>query len=101
MAADDHRITLAEAMAYTHAWQKANPGERKAWMLPREIIDEILKQPGCSGIRIYRGGPRGDERLIWVGTDKEGKDLTGGPIAEECYPCPPECDETTKLNLPN
>lgn len=99
MSADDHRITLAEAIAYTHAWQKAHPGERKAWMLPRDIIDEILKQPGCAGIRVYAGNVPDDKRLVWVGTDKEGNDLTSGPIAEECWLCPPYCATSSDLHI--
>lgn len=35
MAADNHRITLAQAIDYTHTWQKENPEARRAWMLPR------------------------------------------------------------------
>ncbi|MEO5799341.1 MAG: hypothetical protein ABIZ70_10570 [Gemmatimonadales bacterium] len=100
MSADDHRITLAEAIAYTHAWQKSNPDETRAWMLPRGIIDEILKQPLCAGIRVYAGLVRGSESLIWVGTDANGKDLVDGPIAEECYDCPPICDSTSPLLAP-
>lgn len=97
MSAADHRITLAEAIAYTHSWQKAHPRERRAWMLPREIIDEILKQPGCAGIRVYAGNVPGDQRLVWVGTDAKGSDLTDGVIAEQCMPCPPFCDEASRL----
>ena len=100
MAADDHRITLAEAIGYAHTWQKAHPGERKAWMLPREIIDEILKQPGCSGIRVYAGNTSEDPRLVWVGVRDGKSDLVDGVIAEECKPCPIWCDEHSPLVVP-
>ncbi|MEP6591668.1 MAG: hypothetical protein ABJC19_10840 [Gemmatimonadota bacterium] len=97
MAADQHRVTLAQAQGYTHAWQKGDPRGRHAWMLPREIIDEILAQPECEGIRVYAGGSPADRRLVWVGTDAKGNDLVGGTIAEECFPCPPVCQTGSPL----
>ncbi|MES2124021.1 MAG: hypothetical protein V4503_04955 [Gemmatimonadota bacterium] len=101
MAAGDHRISLAQAQACTHAWQKGNPRGRHAWMLPREIIDEILAQPGCTGIRVYVGNTPDDKRLVWVGTDTKGNDLTGGAIAQECWPCPPFCPDNSQLCVPS
>ena len=97
MAEPDHHLTLADAIESTHAWQKKHRGGRHAWLLPRTIIDEILKQPGCSGIRVYAGGVKGDKRLVWVGTSAEGNDLTDGVIAEECSPCPPYCAVASPL----
>jgi hypothetical protein len=97
VAEQDHHITLAEAIEYAHRWQRTHPGERHAWMLPRAIIDAILQQPGCAGIRIYAGNVTGDERLVWVGTDADGNDLTSGVIAEECKPCPPFCSAGSPL----
>jgi ABC-type dipeptide/oligopeptide/nickel transport system permease subunit len=99
MAERDHHITLAQAIAYTRAWQQEHPGERRAWMLPRGIIDEILKQPGCAGIRVYAGNVPGDQRLVWVGTDEQGNDMTSGVIGEKCEPCPPFCSSgSTELS---
>lgn len=100
MAAGDHRITLAQAQAYTHAWQKGDPRGRHAWMLPREIIDEILAQPRCTGIRIYAGNTPDDKRLVWIGTDAKGNDLTNGTIAEQCLLCPPVCASNSPLRAP-
>ncbi|MES2305643.1 MAG: hypothetical protein V4558_09050 [Gemmatimonadota bacterium] len=100
MSADDHRITLAQAIEYTHTWQKEHPGERRAWKLPREIIEEILKNPECASIRVYAGNVSGDERLVWIGTDATGKDLITGTIAEKCGPCPFDCDEGSPLMSP-
>lgn len=104
MSADDHRITLAEAIAYTHAWQKDHPGERRAWMMTRGIIDEILKQPGCVGIRMYAGGERSNETIVMVGTDAAGIDIvndTEAVIAQEGLPCPTWCsDGSPLLNSP-
>jgi len=99
VAERDHHITLAEAIEYTQRWQRTHPGERHAWMLPREIIDEILAQPECAGIRIYAGNVTGDQRLIWVGTDAAGNDLSAGVIGELCFPCPPFCADASPLTV--
>lgn len=101
MAADDHRIPLAEAIALTHAWQKEHIDERRAWMMPREIIDEILKQAGCAGIRIYAAGSKGNETIVMVGADAAGNDLFEGVIAEQALPCPIFCPEGSPLLTPS
>lgn len=100
MAEHEHHITLAEAIKSTHKWQKKHRRGRHAWMLPRAILDEILQQPGCGGIRVYAGGVKGDKRMVWIGTDTEGNDLTDGVIAEECLACPPFCSVASPLLVP-
>lgn len=93
----DHRISLAQATALTQTWQKEHAGERKAWMFSREVIDEILAQPNCKGIRIYAAGTKDDVTVVVVGTDGSDKDMTDGPIGEMAWPCPPFCDEGSPL----
>lgn len=97
MAERDHHITLDAAVLLTHTWQQANQGKRRAWMLPRTVIDEILKQPECSGIRMYAAGPADDVTVVVVGTDAKGNDLTAGVIAEVAWPCPPWCSDLSRL----
>lgn len=76
----------------------AVPEEIKANAFSREIIMDILNQPGCTGIRIYHsvrpeapGGPI--RELILIGTDKDNKDLlttddypSGGKPKKGCNP---------------
>ncbi|HEU4700669.1 MAG TPA: hypothetical protein VFS40_15905, partial [Gemmatimonadales bacterium] len=67
-----------------------------------EVIDRILRQDGCTGLRIYHGlEAAGDERggpeaLVFVGVTAADDDLTT-VIAEETWRCPPICSTGTTL----
>lgn len=95
----DHRISLADATALTKAHRAAAAAnEAKAHFFSRDAFDAILAQPGCSGIRIYRGrGKGGEHHLVMVGVDAAGADMTSGAVMERDFPCPPYCDAGSPL----
>ena len=65
---------------------------------PRSVIDELLGQPGCEGLRFYFGTkPDGSLTVVFVGIDGGEKDMSDGLIAEDFFPCPPFCDATSTL----
>lgn len=92
----DHQISQAEAVALIGAYKVAE-GEPRAWMFSRGIIDEILAQPKCSGVRIYMAGAGAGTTVVMVGTDGADADLADGVIAEQGYPCPPYCSANSPL----
>jgi hypothetical protein len=66
--------------------------------LPRTVIDQVMSQPGCTGLRFYFGTkPDGSMTLVFVGIDEQERDMTDGAIVEDYYPCPPFCDATSSL----
>jgi hypothetical protein len=66
--------------------------------LPRDVIDHVLAQPGCAGLRFYFGTkPDGSMTVVFVGIDEHERDMTDGPIVEDFYPCPPFCDAASPL----
>lgn len=95
----DHRISLPDAAAMTKRFrEQAGPKAEKAGMFPRECFEEILRQEGCAGIRIYYGREaRGEKNLIMVGVDANGDDMTGGTLMELSFPCPPVCTSNGPL----
>lgn len=95
----DHRISLTEAADLTRRHRNEHKDEGHGGFFHREAFDTLLKQPGCAGIRIYRGkGPKGDRHFVIVGVDAEGADMaTEGAVMERCYPCPPDCDTKSAL----
>ncbi len=99
MASDPHRISLENAIPMV---QRARAGKLlpvHGWMFEAAIVREILAQDGCAGLRIYLAAKAGgDPTVVLVGTDAEGRDMTGGVIAEEALPCPPFCDDSSALN---
>lgn len=96
----DQHITLPEAAAMTQRFRQANPiGTIIGHMFSREIIDEILAQPGCEGIRIYNAIDDSNVMtLVVTGVDINKNDLFNGPLAEYTEKCPSICSPNNPLN---
>jgi hypothetical protein len=94
----DHRIKLAEATELTAKHRKEGAGGGNAEFFHREAFDQLLAQPGCAGIRIYRGkGAKGEHHSIMVGVDATGADMVKGGVMQQGLPCPPYCDAESPL----
>jgi hypothetical protein len=92
-----HRITLDEAKEMCRG-HRAAAGKEQAYLragaFGRAILDEILAQPGCTGVRIYLAKTKeASTTFVAVGVDADGRDLESGVIAEDVWPCPPFCGE--------
>ncbi len=96
MAADPHRIPLADALAMVQRARLTPPTMVKGWSIDGAIVKEILSQPGATGLRAYlAANGDGQATLVFVGIDGRGRDITEGTIAEYLFPCPPVCDEAS------
>ena len=75
-AAVGEEISHELGAEFIHAYQEAHPGENRGYQLGRAIIDHILAQPGCVGMRFYYGlNEEGQKTLVYAGIDQEGKDI--------------------------
>ena len=75
-AAIGEEISHELAQEFITAYEKAYPGENRGYHIGRNIIEQILAQPGCVGMRFYYGlNEDGVKTLVYVGIDAEGKDL--------------------------
>lgn len=122
-------IDLQTAIRWTGNYRQMRPHERISHFFGRTHLQALLEQEGCMGIRIYYSnslslnpwqrfimwisnflrkqvaGAEGEEHLILVGSDREGKDqlpVTDAPqtimystqagsgfeIIEQSNPCP-------------
>jgi hypothetical protein len=91
-----HRIPLSEAAEQT---KRHRDSMIKGGLFLRQEVDELLAQPGCSGLRFYYGrNQAGADTLILVGVDQNGKDITDGVLLDIHFPCPPVCDDNNALN---
>lgn len=88
-------ITLEEAAAFTANYRSQNQGVAetvKAHFFGREILQRMLDQEGCAGIRMYYGlDDKGGKQLVLVGVDAAGQDMEDGTIADRSRVCPPDC----------
>ncbi len=101
MASDPHRISLEDALVMVRRAQAAPPLPVKGWSIGGAIIQEILAQPGATGLRAYLAlDDKGDPTLVFVGVNGDGNDLHEGVIAEFVWPCPPVCPDTSPFLTP-
>lgn len=60
----------------TKKYQSAHPQDVHSYIIGRNIIDQILDQPGCVGIQFYNAyNETGEKTLVYVGLDENGKSL--------------------------
>ncbi len=86
-------ISLSTGSDWTANYRAANPGQTKAFFYGQVILNDILAQADCVGIRIYYAiDEEGDKQLVIVGVDEDGNDQTAGIVADRAKPCPTYCD---------
>lgn len=69
-------IGLAEGKKLVKAFVEANPAATKGYYIGRNIIDQILSQPGCVGINFRKClTETNEEHLVYTGVDADGKDI--------------------------
>ena len=62
-------------------YQVANPDDIKSYHVGRNVIEKVLAQPGCVGIRFYNAyNEAGEKTLVYVGLDSAGKDIIKYPV---------------------
>ncbi len=96
-----HRVALekARAMIKRHRAAGGGLGDLRSAAFGRGILDEILAQAGCQGVRFYFGRKDdGSTTLVAVGVDGDGNDLVGGTLADDIWPCPPVCPDGAALD---
>jgi hypothetical protein len=91
---EGHEITVEQAREQVRRWQDgktARAGDPVCELFSRNVLDKILAQPGCAGLRIYHGrNDKGQHTVVLVGAAADGSNLTD-VIAEQGVPCPPVC----------
>ncbi len=95
-------IDLAQAAKWTANYRSGNTGSDgdtvKAHFYGREVLQQLLDQPGCMGIRIYYAhDEKGQKQLVLIGANEEGDDMEE-LIIDGSHICPPDCSTTGKLN---
>lgn len=57
-------------------YQSQNPSDTHFYDIGKNILGQILAQPGCAGIRFYNAfNEAGEKTLVYVGLNSEGKTL--------------------------
>ena len=92
-------IDLEEAASWTSNYRNAQPNGIKAHFFGRDIIERILAQEDCQGLRIFYGlNNEGEQQLILVGADTNENNQLSGTIADHSVVCPVACGNADALN---
>ncbi len=92
-------IPLATAATWTASFRAANPTAIKAQFFGSNIINSILGQTDCIGIRMYQAiNDSNEATIILVGVDSNTQDMTAGIVADFSSPCPQYCATGSVLN---
>jgi hypothetical protein len=69
-------ISHQTANDFIQDYQKSFPEAPSGYALGRNIIEKILAQPGCVGMRFHYGlNAEGQKTLVYIGMDANGNDL--------------------------
>lgn len=90
-------IPLEVASQMTSAYREANPNSTLAHFFGNDILNQLLAQEGCVGIRMYYGIQDGAKELVLVGVDADENDLLE-LIVDRSMPCPKLCSTANPLN---
>ncbi|WP_439881839.1 hypothetical protein ACSX1A_01510 [Pontibacter sp. MBLB2868] len=96
-------IELSQAANWTgnyRAGAAEEPGGTvvKAHFFGHQILQSILDQEGCMGIRIYYArDEEGRKKLVLIGADAAGNDMEDGVVADWSKICHPDCTTSGKL----
>lgn len=96
----DHSIQAEIASRLTARYRaQAERGQPKGGFFGKNAIRKILEQPNCVGLRYYIGANNRGKRVVCLmGTDRVGRDMDKGFLAEFSLWCPPLCSDANFLN---
>jgi hypothetical protein len=64
-------------------FQDAYPNHQECFSIGKDIIEMILSQPGCEGLRLYNGmDENGNVSLVYVGADSKGNPILEYTVVE-------------------
>lgn len=96
---ENQSITLAVASTMTKAYRDANPGQILGMYFGKSILQSILNQSGCVGIRTYYAiDSTGAKEQVLVGVTADGNDIYDGVLGDRCLRNPPYNSATNPLN---
>ena len=76
----DHELASNLVKSYYEKYPESFTGVT----IGRNIIEQILTQPGCVGMRFYDAiNEEGQKTLVYVGVDASGKDMTKQVVVEK------------------
>lgn len=92
-------ITLSTASEWTENYRDVMAtGDPKGHFFGKDLLNDLLDQTGCMGIRIYYGINDDDEKVLILAGAKANEDDITDLIVDKSKPCPSYCGRNNDLN---
>ncbi len=99
---EDQTITLTEAAALTKNYRNAQPSGSNPILghyFGKKILNDILAQQDCVGIRVYYAlNASGEKELVLSGVYANGNDISNGVLGDRSFKSPPYSGVANPLN---
>jgi len=96
---ENQEISLTTATALNKAYRDANPGQILGHYFGKKILQDILAQTDCVGIRAYYAlDASGGKELVLSGVNAAGNDMTDGVLGDRSFKSPPYSGAANPLN---
>jgi hypothetical protein len=83
VASIGEEISHEMAADFVKSYKNAHPDATPYYTVGRNIIDQILAQPGCVGLRFYNAiNELGQTTLVYVGVDAQGNDMVKAVVVD-------------------
>lgn len=91
-------ISLGAGADMTARFRSNYPNQIKARFFGKDLLQQILNQSGCKGIRMYFAQNASNQfELVICGADQNENDMLN-LIGDMSVPCPPTCGTKNSLN---
>lgn len=96
---EGEEITMTVASGWTENYRdEMATGDPKGHFFGKDILNDLLDQTGCMGIRIYYGINDSDEKVLILAGAKANEDDMEELIVDKSKPCPAACGRNNDLN---
>ncbi len=97
---EEHHVAISDAARLTaNARAMARPDAVNAFIYGRRVLDRMLAQSACVGIRAYYGlHPNGMPTFVLSGVKPDGADIVDGVLAQDPVLRPAWCGAANVLN---
>lgn len=69
-------IGLELGKQFVENYNLSNPTNQSSYIIGKEILIQILSQPGCAGIQLLNAkNENGEDTLVYIGLDNLGKQI--------------------------
>lgn len=81
VAAIGEEITHELGAQMIREYQSTHPADVQAYVIGKNVLSQLLAQPGCEGIRFYNAiNERGQKTLVYVGLHADGSPILSYPV---------------------